>query len=286
MMSIAIKILQGPFGRVALLDMDGPLVEHAHHHCHIIIKISGLDTFFNVRGKLHPLRHNTAVLINAWEPHAYASPKQATENSLLLALYIEPTWLASLEQKMHSSSHPQFFASSCVETSPVTQYLAQELASAMFYQEEISPLVLENQLFDLVLSIIDRHSLWRDSGLPANLHASTRRDPRIRKAMLLIQQSFMEDINLTTIAQQCGLSRSHLFALFKQDTNLTPFVYVQVLRMEQAIRYLSLEQASMADISLNLGFSAPGHFTRFFKDNLGITPSDYRNKVNVVQIEP
>ncbi|MBP6563765.1 MAG: helix-turn-helix transcriptional regulator [Neisseriaceae bacterium] len=284
-MSVAIKILQGQFGRVALLDMDGPLVEHAHHHCHILIKISGLDTSFSVQGKLQPLLHNTAVLINAWEPHAYASPKQATEHSLLLALYIEPTWLASLEKKMHTSGHPQFFAKPCVAISSITQYLAQELASAMFYQEEISPLVLENQLFDLVLSIIDRHALWRDIGLPANLHASTRRDPRIKKAIQLIQLSFMDDINLADIAQQCGLSRSHLFALFKKDTNLTPFVYVQMLRMEQAILYLSLEQASMADISLNLGFSAPGHFTRFFKDNLGITPSDYRNKVDVVPVK-
>ena len=43
-MSSAVKIFQGRFGRVALLDMDAPLVGHAHHHCHILIKAGGQST--------------------------------------------------------------------------------------------------------------------------------------------------------------------------------------------------------------------------------------------------
>jgi AraC family transcriptional regulator len=54
-----------------------------------------------------------------------------------------------------------------------------------------------------------------------------------------------------------------------------------VLRMESAIRDLASGKASLTDISYDLGFSAPGHFTRFFRQHLGITPSEYRRVVEL-----
>ncbi len=47
-MSNALRIAHGPFGRVALLDMDRSLVRHAHPHCHVLIKAEGADTQFAV----------------------------------------------------------------------------------------------------------------------------------------------------------------------------------------------------------------------------------------------
>ena len=61
-MSTAVRILQGKFGRVCLLDMDRPLVTHAHSQCHVLIKVSGEDTSFSVRDKSYPLTDHTAVL--------------------------------------------------------------------------------------------------------------------------------------------------------------------------------------------------------------------------------
>jgi AraC family transcriptional regulator len=37
-MSTALRIVHGNFGRVALLDMDGSLVRHAHPHCHVLLR--------------------------------------------------------------------------------------------------------------------------------------------------------------------------------------------------------------------------------------------------------
>jgi len=59
-------------------------------------------------------------------------------------------------------------------------------------------------------------------------------------------------------------------------------VYTNVLRMEQAINDLSGGQMPIASLSEHMGFSAPGHFTRFFRQHLGITPSEYRRVVNLV----
>ncbi len=91
-MSNALRIARGRFGRVALLDMDRPLVRHAHPHCHVLLKVEGADTQFSVRDRLVPLTDESAVLVNAWEPHAYAHD-QARPKTVILALYIEPQWL-------------------------------------------------------------------------------------------------------------------------------------------------------------------------------------------------
>lgn len=60
-------------------------------------------------------------------------------------------------------------------------------------------------------------------------------------------------------------------------------VYANVLRFEAAVERLTLSREPVADISELLGFSAPGHLSRFFRAHLGITPSDYRRKVNLFE---
>jgi AraC-like DNA-binding protein len=39
----------------------------------------------------------------------------------------------------------------------------------------------------------------------------------------------------------------------------------------------------VATVAHDLGFAAPGHFSRFFRQHLGITPSDYRRVVNLFE---
>jgi AraC family transcriptional regulator len=54
-----------------------------------------------------------------------------------------------------------------------------------------------------------------------------------------------------------------------------------VLRVEAAIRRLTERHQPVSDISHALGFSAPGHFSRFFRQHIGITPTEYRSRVNL-----
>lgn len=78
-------------------------------------------------------------------------------------------------------------------------------------------------------------------------------------------------------------SRAHFFSLFQRDTQVTPLVYANVLRFEAAVQRLTQTAEPVGDVSHELGFSAPSHFSRFFRAHLGITPSDYRRKVNLFE---
>jgi AraC-like DNA-binding protein len=259
--------------------MDKPLVTHAHHHCHVLIKASGADTCFNVRGKLAPLTDNSAVLVNAWEAHSYEHQGPLAPRTVILALYIEPEWLGEIQRHLSVAAHPQFFTKPCVEISARIRKLADDLAMEMLCADDIPAARLETVLFDLMIAVIDPFSEWRNMYNLAGTRNLATSDPRIRKAMHYMRQNVGAELDMDRIATHSGLSRAHFFTLFRRCTNLTPNVYSNVLRMEAAIVGLTESRDSLTDISLRLGFSASSHFTRFFRQHIGSAPLEFRKVV-------
>lgn len=279
-MSKALRIFQGSFGRVALLDMDGALIHHAHPHCHVLIKASGADTFFAVRDRLHPLRDDTAVLVNTWEPHSYAHQPGAPATTIL-ALYIEPRWLADMQRDFTACANPGFFPQSCGDLTPHIRRLADRMANELLFTDEAGERH-EQALMDLMVALIDRFSEWRSlrgAVFAARLPAS---DYRVRNAVRYMRATLGEEFNADKVAQAAGLSRAHLFRLFHGTMQITPALYFNVLRMEAAIGALADGAESVTTLSDRLGFAAPSHFTRFFRNNQGVTPTEYRRVVNLV----
>ena len=88
------------------------LVRHAHPHCHVLIKASGADTHFAVGDDLVPLTDNQAVLINTWQPHAYVHDL-ARPRTIILALYIEPTWLKNFRPELGGERRIWLFREAC-----------------------------------------------------------------------------------------------------------------------------------------------------------------------------
>ena len=282
-LSSAVKIFQGRFGRVALLDMDAPLVGHAHPQCHILIKAGGADSSFNVHGQRAPLTDDSAVLVNAWEHHAYEHDLPPGTHTLVLALYIEPPWLAEFQRSLALSGHPRFFPQVCVQTTSATRKITEEFVLELWWADEVSPKRLEELLFNLIISVIDSYAGWRDLVSLLRTKPPVALDPRIRQAIALMKQDAAHALDVDNIAAQVGLSRAHFFTLFQRDTHLTPLIYANVLRFERAVARLSNSRESLGDVAHDLGFSAPSHFARFFREHQGVTPRDYRRAVNLFE---
>lgn len=282
-MSSAIKLFQGRFGRVALLDMDAPLVAHAHHHCHILIKAGGCDGAFRVRGEKAPLTDDSVVLVNAWEPHAYEHQAPPGERTVILALYIEPTWLADVQRSLAMSGHPRFFPKTCVQITPRTRKLTEEFVMELWWADEVSINRLESLLFDLIMTVIEGCTGWRDLVSMLRSRPPVAMDPRVRRSIAMMKSDLSLSMDMDQIAAEIGLSRSHFFSLFQRDTQVTPLVYANVLRFESAIDQLSKTNRSVGEVADSLGFAVPGHFARFFRQHLGITPTEYRRVVNLYE---
>lgn len=273
-MSTALRIAHGTFGRVALLDMDRSLVRHAHPHCHVLIKADGADTQFSVGDNLVPLTDTQAVLINTWEPHAYVHD-QSRPRTIILALYIEPAWLKTFRPNWAASGRPGFFEKPAGELSPRIRRLALDLAAVMLADPGANS-AQEQLLSDLMISVIERFTPWRTLSRYLRDIGSNRFDWRIKRAVNLIRLQPEMARNVDSLAKESGLSRAHFYRLFEQSTRMTPHVYLNLLRMELAVNSVVHSDASFSAVSDTLGFSAQGHFTRFFRDHAGVNPSEFR----------
>jgi AraC-like DNA-binding protein len=275
-MSTALRITHGAFGRVALLDMDRSLVRHAHPHCHVLIKADGADTQFAVGDNLVQLTDRQAVLINTWEPHAYVHYKERPR-TIILALYIEPTWLKSFRPNWAASGAPGFFEKPAGEVSPRIRRLSMDLAAMMLADPGAGP-EQEQLLSDLMISVISRFTPWRTLSrrLADTDRNRDRFDWRIRRAVDLIRVTPQAAHDVESLAKEAGLSRAHFYRLFERSTRMTPHVYLNLLRMELAVKSVVHTGESLSAVSDSLGFSAQSHFTRFFRDHAGVNPSEFR----------
>jgi AraC-like DNA-binding protein len=275
-MSDALRIAHGAFGRVALLDMDRSLVRHAHPHCHVLLKVDGDDTQFLVGDRAAPLTDDVAVLVNAWETHAYVHDPRR-KNALILALYIEPEWLKAFRPNWAASGTPGFFERSAGEVTADIRKLALELSAEMVYEPGAAR-IQERLLSELMIAVIERFTPWRSVGASlSELARAHSVDWRVRKAIGLMRSDPTADLSVCRLAREAGLSRAHFFRVFEDSTGVTPHVFLNVLKVELAVGAVVGGDESFASIGERLGFSAPAHFTRFFRDHAGVAPSTFRS---------
>ncbi len=276
-MSKALRIAHGAFGRVALLDMDYSLVRHAHPHCHVLLKVEGGDTQFQVDDAMHPLTDHAAVLVNGWQPHSYVHVPNRPR-TLILALYIEPEWLQIFRPGWVASGGPGFFSQPSGQISPRIRSLAMNLAADMMAHpdcgtahEEMPPV--------LMIAVIERSAPGRS--FPASTRerraAAEPTDWRIRRVIAAMRRENNKPEDINGWAKQAGLSRAHFFRLFEASIGVPPKVYLNVLKMERAVDLVLNRPQSLCEISAELGFAEPAHFTRFFRNHSGVSPREFRN---------
>ena len=276
-MSSALRIAIGPFGRVALLDMDRPLVKHAHAQCHVLLKVEGADTEFDVGGRRVALTDESAVLINAWEHHSYVHCADQPP-TIILAMYIEPAWLGAFRGNWKASAGPDFFSHPGGAITPQIRRRVGETAEAMV-QAPGDAVTHERLIGQLMVSIIERLAPWRDVQPSLRVRAKATRAPdrRIARAVALLREDPAGIASMDWLARECGLSRAHFFRLFEADTGISPRVYLNTQRVERAVQAVANESRSLSAISDALGFSVPAHFSRFFHDHAGSSPSVFRD---------
>ena len=99
------------------------------------------------------------------------------------------------------------------------------------------------------------------------------------KAKDYIIQNYNKDISLDDVSRQLDLSSYYFSKLFKEETGSNFVEYVTSLRIQKAKELLKEDRdCSMKEICSSVGYSDPNYFSRIFKKNEGITPTEYRER--------
>jgi AraC-like DNA-binding protein len=81
-----------------------------------------------------------------------------------------------------------------------------------------------------------------------------------------------------------SVSEAHFIRTFRATFGETPHRYLQRRRVERAMFKLRETDRSVTDICLDVGFTSLGTFSRTFRDILGMTPTEYRTRTDVIAL--
>ena len=269
-MSRAVSIYHGRFGRATLYQLNRPMATHAHREGHLIFLVDGISSFVPVLDRPRELSPEAAVAVNPWEPHSFV-PGDQERGGLYLVLYVKPIWFLEFGRSAQSALR---FGRNEVEMTGHIRRAVNKVTSLLL--EDTPPGIFDGYLYELTHECFDQTWQWMPQGCPLQVSTPYCRDFRVRKSMKLMSQRLGSEVVLDDIARYAGLSRPHFYRLFRDQTGLTPNLFLNTLRMERAIEALTETSDSVADIGFNLGFASQSSFSRFFATNVGMAPSDYR----------
>jgi AraC family transcriptional regulator len=224
-------------------------------------------------------RYDGVLFLNPGEVHVSPGPTR------VVALHAARDWLRSGFPAVLEESEERPFSIGVEAITPRIRQLADALSIEVANDRFLSPERLEFMLQELLLSIVETYLAGRRGSSPL-WRGSRFEDGRIRRAIALLRARPNKELNMDELASQVGLSRSRFYDLFQLCTGFSPRAYLDMLCVETAISRLSYGRGKIAEVAAELGFSAQSNFTRFFLNQVGVPPSEYRRATTTQETPP
>lgn len=121
-------------------------------------------------------------------------------------------------------------------------------------------------------------------GLPPAPEAPPRHNPdevMVAASLRLIGEHLATSLTLADIARRVGTYEKRLSQVFRQRTGMTVFAYISEERIARGRQLLSDTDMTINDIASQTGFHNAGNFSTAFRERMGMTPSAYRQAMQV-----
>lgn len=101
----------------------------------------------------------------------------------------------------------------------------------------------------------------------------------LNEIIIYINENIFTALTIEEICQQFSISRSSLQTLFKNNLNIAPKQYISDLKLNKSKVLIKESVYTISEISNKLGFASIHYFSRKFKQQFGITPTDYAKTI-------
>ncbi|PSL44761.1 transcriptional regulator GlxA family with amidase domain [Chitinophaga niastensis] len=108
-------------------------------------------------------------------------------------------------------------------------------------------------------------------------------DDLVATAQQKIETSYHDTGTIEEMIKDIPSSRRNIVRRFKLVTGITPIEYLQQTRIEAAKKLLEQTGQQMNEIIFHSGYNDPKAFRKIFRKTVGMTPSEYREKFNVIK---
>ncbi len=130
----------------------------------------------------------------------------------------------------------------------------------------------EETMFFLISTLIQNYGQPFEKCIP-----ECRKE--IEKACEFMEQHYKLHIYLEQICRYTGLSKSTLLRAFTASKGITPYRYLETIRINEAKKLL-IQGVAPLTAAIQTGFSDQSHFTNYFSSFIGVAPGVYRDIFN------
>ncbi|MBM4761126.1 AraC family transcriptional regulator [Bacillus sp. B15-48] len=147
-----------------------------------------------------------------------------------------------------------------------SHYLSEKYSIMIEHTDNLS------QLHTIHVNMIDEY------GDPSIRSNQVSHSTIVDKAILYIKMNFAEEVTIEEIAQQLHVHPTHLMRSFKKEMGIKLSHYRNQRRVEEAKELLIYSKLSMTDVAVMVGFKNSQYFSKIFKEEVGMTPKEFKKK--------
>jgi AraC-like DNA-binding protein/mannose-6-phosphate isomerase-like protein (cupin superfamily) len=257
-----------------------PRIFHSHTQFEIMLVLNG-DGAYRVGEKEYDFSKDDIFVFTSNEAHYIT--KTGDEGIEILNLHFEPRYLfgSSKDSLSEENISVCFVHNADFENKITSEKIKGYLLGIKAELESgfaESDLVIKSLLNMIIVSLIREH------GIAEETKTSRSHIYSVRRAMEYIEEHFTESITLEEISKKCEMSPNYLSAVFKRIVGISLWDYILSKRIGYALELLSLpERENILETALKCGFNNTANFNKFFKKQVGTTPSQYRSKSQLLK---
>lgn len=239
-----------------------PFPNHFHEH-YVIGFIENGKRYLSCKNADYTIEQGNIVLFNPGDNHTCIQSNDGTLD--YRSFNISKEIMLDLAEEVTSKRELPRFSKNVISDDEIICYLRPLHEMVINGNSDFGK---EENLLFLLSSLIQKYSQPFESCIP-----ECRQE--IEKACTFMKQHFMERIYLEQICHQAGLSKSTLLRAFTKSKGITPYRYLETIRINEAKKMLS-KGISPLDTAIQTGFSDQSHFTNYFTSFIGLAPGVYR----------
>ena len=112
------------------------------------------------------------------------------------------------------------------------------------------------------------------------LQESVINDKLTQDIIGILKRNVYSQISINDIAKLTNYSKAYIFRHFKKVTHKGVIEYFIELKIKEAKKLLSKNELTIREISDKLGFDTSNYFSKVFKKNTGLTPTNYKKRIS------
>lgn len=116
---------------------------------------------------------------------------------------------------------------------------------------------------------------------PSEITITPLDEKLIKNAVKLVEYNIdNSDYSVEKLSKELGISRVHLYKKMTSLTGKSPIEFIRIIRLKRAAQLLRESQLNISEVAYKVGFNNPKSFSKYFKEEFDILPSQYQNRAS------